>query len=133
LSASSILARGRLAAEALMVDTCTIKRVTGRTTDPETGQVTQTTTTVYGPGKCRVQQQGGISRPHDLGEAQVFLVRLEVQLPVDTSIGVQPDDLVTVLSSSLDPDLPGRVFYVRELAHKTHATARRIQVEEVTG
>ena len=31
-----------------------------------------------------------------------------------------------------DADLIGRLFRVRDLAHKTHATARRVQCEEVT-
>jgi hypothetical protein len=35
-------------------------------------------------------------------------------------------------ASAYDPDLPGRVFLVRDLFGKTEATARRVQVEEVT-
>lgn len=127
---TAALLRGRAAAEALMVDTCTIRRKTGETTDPDTGVITPTLTTIY-TGKCRIQQQSGIARPADVGQANVFLSRLELQIPMAVT-GVDSDDEAVIDTSVNDPDLVGRVFHVRELAHKTHATARRFQVDEVT-
>jgi hypothetical protein len=125
------LARGRAAAEALMVDACTITRVTGETTNEDTGVVTPTTSTVY-TGQCRIQQSqlGADSTPADPGEAYVRLVAFEVQLPMSVE-GVRVQDVVTVTASAHDPDLVGRAFNVLGLAHKTHATARRLQVQEV--
>lgn len=125
------LARGRVAAESLMVDTCTITRVTGETTNEDTGVVTPTTSTVY-TGKCRVQQSqlGADSTPSDPGEAEVRLVAFEVQLPM-TVTGVRVSDRVTVTASVHDEDLVDRVFTVLGVAHKTHATARRLQCQEV--
>jgi hypothetical protein len=130
MSLTSTLARGRRAAERLMVDACVISRDSGTTYDPVTGYPTPNTPEVYA-GKCRIQQQAASAGQRDVGEATVLLLRLEVQLPMSV-IGVQVDDVVEVTASVHDPDLPGRRFRVRELAHKTHATARRLGVEEVT-
>jgi hypothetical protein len=131
MSAATVLARGRAKAESLMVDACTITRRTGETTNTDTAAVTPTNVTVYS-GKCRVQVTAGArARAEDVGEAYVRLLRLEVQLPMSVT-GLAAKDLVTVTSSSLDADLVGRQFHIRELAHKTHATSRRIHVEEAT-
>lgn len=127
------LARGRQAAESLMVDTCTIRRRgPGEHTDPLTGVVTPSWQPIYS-GKCRVQQSalGAASSPADVGEAAVRLVAFELQLPM-TAVGLAEGDEVTITASVLDEDLDGRVFTVIGLAHKTHATARRVQVQEVT-
>lgn len=125
------LLRGRAAAESLMVDTCTVTRLAGEVTNEDTGVVTPTTSTVY-TGRCRVQQSqlGADSTPADPGEAYVRVVAFEVQLPMSV-VGVRVQDVITITASPLDPDLVGRAFNVLGLAHKTHATARRIQVQEV--
>jgi hypothetical protein len=133
MSRASVLARGRAAAEAGMVDACTIRRVTGTATDPATGAVTPTyqSPDLYS-GPCRFQQGMVQTEPHDVGEDFVRLLRLELQLPM-TVIGLEVNDVVTCVSSVSDPDLPGRTFLVRDLAHKTDATARRVQLTERTG
>lgn len=126
------LARGRAAALALMVDACTIARTTAEATNTDTGVVTPTTSTLY-TGQCRVQQSqlGADSSPAEPGEAAVRLVYFEVQLPM-TVTGLRQGDRITVTASALDPDLVGRVFVVLGVAHKTHATSRRMQVQEVS-
>jgi hypothetical protein len=122
---------GRQAAETGMADTCTITRSATTFTNPETGVQTKTLTTVY-TGKCRVQAQmpgsAGASEP---GEAHLLMLSLSVQIPVSVT-GVQPDDVVTITAASMDPELVGRKFRVHDLSHKTHATARRLGVQEVT-
>jgi hypothetical protein len=123
------LLRGRLAAESLMVDACTIRRKT-EVADPETGSMTPSYTAIYS-GKCRFQQRVPVSKPADVGQAFIWLQRLELQLPMAVT-GVASDDLVTATASALDPDLVGRTWHIRELSHKTHQTARRYQAEEVT-
>jgi hypothetical protein len=133
MSRASVLARGRTAAEAGMADACTIRRASGSgTTDPVTGVPSQAYTTLY-TGKCRVQQQVAIARPHDVGEDKVWLVRFDLQLPMATSAGLEVGDRVTITASVADPDLTGRVFMVNELAHKSEATSRRVGIIEVTG
>lgn len=132
MSVERALAAGRRAAERLMVDTCTIRRRTGEATDPVSGEMTPTYDPVYS-GKCRVQQSTGTAQAQaqEAGEANVLLTRFEVQVPMSVT-GIQADDEVLVTASVHDPDLPGREFLVRGLAHKTHAVMRRIQCEERT-
>ena len=130
MSRETTTLRGRAAAESGMVDACTIQRVTGNSTNDTTGVVTPTYSTIYS-GKGRVQQTVPVSKPHEVGQAAVWLQRLELQVPMAVT-GIASDDLVTITASLLDADLVGRTFHVRELGHKTHMTARRIQLEEVT-
>jgi hypothetical protein len=111
------------------VDTCTIKRLTGDTTDID-GVITPTYTTLY-TGACRVQQQQPYAERKDVGQAYLLALRLEVQLPM-TVTGLEPDDILTIVTSLMDADLPGREFVVRDLAHKTDATSRRVQCSEIT-
>lgn len=132
MSATSITLAGRRAAERLMVDACTITRVTATASNTQTGVGTPTTATIY-TGKCRVQQMKGISRPTDVAGAYVFQTRYDLQLPVSTTLDIRINDIVTMTAAALDADLVGREYWVRELADKTHATARRIGIEEVTG
>lgn len=132
MSATSITLAGRAAAERLMIDSCTVTRLASRVSDPETGVVTPTYTTIY-TGKCKVQR--GVhptnSRPIDVGEAERFANYIELHLPMSV-VGVTSDDIATVTASVLDADLVGTVFHLRELAHKTFQTARRFGVQEVT-
>lgn len=133
MSRASVLARGRAAAEAGMVDTCTITRANVTGVNMQTGEQTMTTTTVY-TGPCRVQQRvPGGARSTTAGAAELLMLRLEVQLPVSADTdGLKAGDKVTITAAASDPDLTGRVLLVRELAHKSEATARRLGVEEVT-
>jgi hypothetical protein len=131
MSAASALARGRAAVEALMVDACTITRVGERDTDTTTGEVTEPVSTLY-TGQCRVQQAQAQATEETVGEDHLLLLRLEVQLPMSVT-GLEVGDLITITASAHDPDLPGRVFRIHDLAHKTHATARRVQCVEKTG
>lgn len=131
MSIESALQRGRTAAEARMVDTCTIRRITGETDDDHSGVITPTKTVLYA-GKCEFQQGKAQANPQDVGEDRVLLLQLEVKLPMSVT-GLQVTDEITCDTSAHDPDLPGRVFLVRDLAHKSFATARRVQVTERTG
>jgi hypothetical protein len=134
MSRASALARSRVFAVPGMVDTCTIRRVTGKTSDRNTGA---TTVTYLSPnpyaGKCRVQQAAAIARPHDVGEDHVLIVRFELQLPMDASAALRVGDEVTITASVNDPDLVGRMFLINELVHKSEASARRLGVIERTG
>lgn len=130
MSALSLTLKGRKAAEALMVDTCRVERVTGRTTDPDTGEVVTTVEVVYdGPGK--LQTQNPYPSEPNAGERVWTLAQTEVHLPMDTSGDVGTDDVVTV-SSALDTASVGRTFRVRSAIRKTFQTANRLLVEEVT-
>jgi hypothetical protein len=98
MSATTATLRGRLAAEALMVDACTIQRVTGSSTNDTTGVVTPTYSTIY-TGKCRVQQPFRSRNPTTSAEARCGLQRLVLQVPMSVT-GIASDDLVTITASA---------------------------------
>lgn len=131
MSRASVLARGRAAAEAGMIDACLVEHKTGHTTDHLAGQATDTWTTVYS-GRCRIQQSIAMGQRTDAGEVSVVVLRLELQLPVVESENVDRGDRVTVTASVNDPSLVGREFVIRDLHHKSEATARRMTIEERT-
>lgn len=130
MSRATVLARGRIAAEAGMVDTCTIRRSVRQTTDPFSGEAVDTFDELY-DGKCRLQQGSAEAQQADVGENYVLLQRVTVQLPVNVT-GIQVGDQITVTAAGRDPDLVGRVFLVRDLFIKTDATSRRVHVQERT-
>lgn len=131
MSRESVLARGQTAALLGMRDACTIRRITGETTDDFSGEIVKTYTDLYA-GQCRVQQHQATADRQDVGEDYLLLLRLEVQLPM-TVVGLEVGDEITMTASAGDPDLVGRVFRIHDLAHKTDATARRVQCTERTG
>lgn len=126
------LGMGRAAAEALMVDRCTIRRRTGETVDPDTGDVTPTYTVLYSDQRCRAQSRGYWGERRDVGEADLIVLQIELQLPIAVT-GLQVSNEVTIDASVHDPDLIGRVLRIKDLSHKSHATARRVMCLEVTG
>lgn len=129
MSRESVLARGRAAALAGMIDTCTIIRQTNGAMDENTGRIQRSEQPIY-EGVCRVQNQRAMSRTEDVGEDRALLLPLEIQLPV-TATGLCVGDIITITASVNDPDLVGRVLAIRDLAHKSEATARRVRAEEV--
>jgi len=131
MSVESALARGRAAAEALMVDQCVVEEVTGATTDPDSGEVTDTVEQVYA-GKCRVQQAAPSASDQRVGEADLLMLTRVLQLPVMTSAGVRAGHLVRITACVSDPDLVGRRFVVRAEFAKSHATSRRLGISEAT-
>lgn len=133
MSRATALARGRTMAEASMVDTCIIVRVTGTTTNTTTGVVSETTQQVYS-GPCRLQERGGYPRDISTAPDQPQLaVAREIQLPVSTSGDVRAGDRVTITGCLNDAAMVGRRFWLRGQPSKTEATARRFHCEEVAG
>lgn len=129
MSAASATLAGRAAAERLMVDACTVTRVTGTTSDGETGRITETLATIYS-GKCRIRQRAATGSRTDVGEASVVQVGYELQLPMSAT-AVRVEDRVTVTASVLDASLVGRRWHVSSEAAGSHLTARRLQITEV--
>lgn len=111
-----------------MVDTCLIERKTGETTTG--GVITPTWSTVY-QGRCRLKSETTMGQGADIGEAYRVIGRHVLQLPV-TATGLAEGDRVTMSTSALDPDLPGRVYVLREVNRATHATRRELTLIEVT-
>lgn len=131
MSRESVLARGRAFLTAGLIDTCLITRVTGETTDPATGQVVKTRATVY-TGACRIQAAtANWAGPATVAEAALRLAAAELQLPVVGTEGTAIDDRVTVLTCVNDVEMVGRVYAITGLSHKTHATTRKLPLQEV--
>lgn len=130
LNPGPALLRGRQAALDLMVDSCTITRLATISTNAETGAVTRTTTTIYPAGKCRVSINSKTARPDNVAEDQLFLFRVQLQLPM-TALDVRIDDQAVINSSVYDPEMVGRTFAIREIAHGSFITSRRLMAEEV--
>jgi hypothetical protein len=129
MSLTDLVLRGRDAAEALMIDACTVRRPTGTVTDPVTGNVTPSWTLVY-EGKCKVQAtQAQASNP--LAGGHAFTVEdLEWQAPIGTG-PFNVNDVIMQTAAPLDPDLVGTTYRVTSLARKTAKTAQRFRVEVI--
>jgi hypothetical protein len=78
------------------------------------------------------QATRGQADRQDVGQDSLLLLRVEVQLPVVGSEGLAVGDEVTITAAVNDADLVGRVFVIHDLAHKSEATARRVQCTERT-
>lgn len=134
MSAVSAIMRGRQAAINIMVDSVTIKRLTGQVTNLQTGAVADTYTVLYA-GIGRIQrvrgQRLGSAHPAVIAGAQLYQQPLAVHVPV-TVIGIILGDIVTVVNSPYDADLNGRQFWVQVLPPKSFTTAHRFGLQEVT-
>jgi len=128
VSAEAAVLAGRREAEALMLDACTVTRPGAPVTDPETGDVTPSSTPVYS-GPCKVQQTISQASNPSAGGHQFTVQDSRVDFPVSAG-PLAVSDSVTITASALDPQLVGRTFRVAELFHKSFATAQRTRVEE---
>lgn len=113
-----------------MLDTATVTRPGTPTTDPDTGVVTPTSTTIYN-GKCRIRQAVVMDRPLESGQAQRYVQHSILSVPIG-SPALLTDDVLTITASALTAILVGRTWHVRGLSADTDATAARYEVIEVT-
>lgn len=131
MSRDTVLAAGRAAAESGFIDTCTVERRGAAVTNDLDGTVTHPLTPIYA-GKCRVQQAAAPwAGPATVGQAGIGLSALEIQLPVVGSEDITKDDVVTITACVHDADLVGKIFSVQGAHHKSHATTRRLPLQEV--
>lgn len=116
-----------------MVDSCRITRPStaapGR--DDSTGQTTPAEPVNVYEGICEVQLVDVLPQREVAGEAVVVSQRAIVKLPVDGSEAVRINDDVAILTATNDARLADAKYVVRGLHHKSHATSRRLQCEEV--
>lgn len=122
---------GRVFAESLMVDACTISRKTGESINAETLESVPTTAQQYS-GVCRLTMPGTVARDSESGSRVLIEQQLMLSLPIATSGSVRVNDVVTITSSENDPTLVGRTFRIAGGHHQSQATARRFPVTEVT-
>lgn len=125
--------RGQRKAESLMVDACTIKPVTGETTDPVTFVVTPTYGTPVYTGKCKIQTQRLLFPGEPVaGDHRWTIIPSSIHLPLTGTASVDTGHVVTI-TSSVDAANVGRIFRVQSTDRKTFGTALRLMVEEVMG
>ena len=143
MSALTALAAGRAAAEAIMVDSCVITRVSGSPgpVDPATGERTPAPRVTVYPlpgaeapldGRCKVQTFEPYESNRDSGGHVYTTQRYALHLPVGSG-PVKVDDQVQVTTAVADPQLAGREYRIAGLHHKSLATAQRLPMEEVVG
>lgn len=116
-----------------MEDACTVSRPGSRTgTDPATGKDVLSPATQMYAGRCRVQLPGSQERLEQAGDRAWTVQRLTLSLPMSAA-DVAVGDVVLVTAATLDAGIVGRRYRVVQSFAKTHATARRLSCEEVTG
>jgi hypothetical protein len=122
-----LLARGRVAAERLMLDTVLIERRTGRTFDAATGSYSDSWMTVY-VGRADVKPLARLPREGDAGQSTVAVGRYDVRLPFGDSARMLIEDRVTVTASP-DQHLVGRApLFVAAVELGARRTVWHIQV-----
>lgn len=129
MRANAMTRKGRRSAESMMTDRLRVsRRSTVPVTDPESGVVDYPSVPVY-DGRGRLQARDVQGNDTD-GPGSAFTV-FEVTAQFPVTVDVRTDDWVEVVEST-DPLNVGRVFNVSAVPRKTHATAIRASVEEVT-
>jgi hypothetical protein len=122
----------RESAESMMVDACTITRVSGAPVfDSATGTYTDPAPTTVYTGECRVRTRGKFLRDKTVqaGEADTYIWPYIVSVPVSVTT-VNLLDIVTV-TASRDPALVGAVMRVQIESLSTNGTARKLDCEEI--
>ena len=130
MSVLGAIAKGRRAAEALMLDSGTAKRPTGGYAYNSTTQTeTQATTTLFS-SPCKIQARDALQeRAVEVGGRTATAVRLELHLPADTN-PLTAGDLFTITSVQAASSVPTpRTYRVLAPFEKGLATARRYAVE----
>jgi hypothetical protein len=125
----------RAQAESNMLDACTVTRV-----DPDApapvmgadGQYPETARITVYTGKCRIQVRTTAAANVSAGERIGTTQETEWQGPVTGTEDIAVDDVVLLTSSALDSALEGRTFTVAARHEKSQATARRLNLIEVT-
>jgi hypothetical protein len=130
MSALTVTQRGQAAAEALMLDACTVQHQTGESTDAN-GVVTPAYGTAFYTGPCQVQTRTETGQAADVGEAYRIVTRRIVKLPMAVT-GVVAGDRIVITAAALDAALAGNVYIARDVEEKTFLTARRVTVLDVT-
>jgi hypothetical protein len=115
-----------------MTDEATVTRAAGPPVfNPETGDYSQQTTTIY-VGRCELGGANrGVSAGFDVqvGQAELRLLGVPAKFPVGTLI--DKDDTVTVASSLHSPHLAGKTYRVTDIIPVRAAVYEHVTLEEV--
>jgi hypothetical protein len=128
VTAALDLTTARARAESLMSSTCTVFTPGEPITDPNTGAVTSSQTTVWF-GPCRVRPAGRQSNPEIIGGAEAFSFDYLVSLPFSATAVIEKMRLT--VTGSPDPALVGITVEIQKVDRGDHITARRLACTEV--
>lgn len=118
----------RAEAESLMVDSCTIRRVTSTGDVDDDGNPVVTGPTVYA-GRCKVQTYEPYEQNREVGSSSSVTQRYSIHVPV-TAGPFEVGDVVTITASAEFPTTLNRTFRVEGLHEKTWQTAQRLLTDE---
>lgn len=122
-----LVQRRRKAADALMVDDCTIARPGEPVTDPDTGDVTNSPVEVYA-GPCKVQSKDSAVSSPDAGEHTFTVVSRQVHIPANAA-DVKDGDVVTITASLMNVFTVGKQYRVEGFEPDSFDTAARLPVK----
>lgn len=111
--------------EGLMDDTCRIDRQGEMVYDPQTRRNVRGNLTIY-EGRCMVSNDTG-----EIGEQtgiDINTSTFEVEVPI-TATGIVSGDIITILTSRRDPELPTKKLRVKGAVFETFAIARTLTCE----
>lgn len=127
MSAEAAVLAGRIEANSLMLDTCTITRPGTPVTDLNNGDVTNTPTTVY-TGRCKVQSKDSATSNPEAGEHTFTVVSRQVHIPANAA-DVQDGDVITITTSRLNVFTVGKQYRVSGFEPDSFDTAARLPVK----
>lgn len=131
MTPEAVLERGRIAAESLMVDSCTIRHPSTRGSFNEsTGQYPSTAGALIYQGKCKRVAAGTMPTTAASGDRDVTQVRSEVRIPV-ASEHVPVGAIVTLDACPNDPSSVGTKLRVTGHVDRTWPKDVRLNVTEV--
>lgn len=122
------MATARARAESLMSSTCTVFTPGEPVTDPVTGQVTPSQTTVWF-GACRIRPADASSSPLTVGGAEAFRFDYLVSIPFAVDEVLEHHHLT--VTASPDPALVGVTVEIQKVFRGDNITARRLACTEV--
>ncbi|MFD0405017.1 DUF6093 family protein [Kitasatospora sp. NPDC127116] len=128
-----LLAAGRAAHEALMLDTVRLVRPGQDVYDPATGATGQPDARVLYSGPARVKPIVAQDQGIEAGQRQVVLRRYQVALPW-SAMPLAVDRVVAgdqvLVDVSPDPRLVGMTLWVTSVSESATATAWRLETED---
>jgi hypothetical protein len=126
VSAASVAAKGRRAAEAIMVDQCRIYALGTKVLGPD-GRYVIPEDDVY-EGKCRVKAESGTS-VGDVGAGETAVSRVTPIMSVPYTVTGLKAGLRVKVTETSDPGLLNRVLLVRAVQTGSFITAHRLICE----
>jgi hypothetical protein len=130
MDTSRLAARGRERVESLFTSTATVFTTGAPVTDPNTGQVSRTATTIWsGPCRVRPAQTGLTALSEALGGTELFRFDYRVSIPFD--VDTVFEGMRVTITGSPDPGLLGLTMEIHRVDRGDNITARRLICQRV--